>query len=113
MKYPILSVFLLMFLSGTAIAEEPAETSLKEKCEKLLTLIKTGRSPEIYGAVNFARWKDPKDGLKTLAVELIAELGYQGLAITVDHRWLNPFGEDFETQLAEFRGGAFAPLFLF
>jgi sugar phosphate isomerase/epimerase len=36
------------------------------------------------------------------AIELIAELGYQGVAITVDHRWLNPFADDFERQLREF-----------
>lgn len=36
------------------------------------------------------------------AIELIAELGYSGLAITVDHRWLNPFSDDFEKRLEEF-----------
>ena len=73
MKYPILAAILLMFLSGTAIAEEPAETSLKEECERMLTLVKTGRSPEIYGAVYYPRWKEPKDGLKSVAAEMIAE----------------------------------------
>ncbi len=33
------------------------------------------------------------------AIELIAELGYRGLAITVDHRWLNPFAADFDHQI--------------
>ena len=36
------------------------------------------------------------------AIELIAELGYRAIAITVDHRWLNPFAVDFEAQLEKF-----------
>ncbi len=37
------------------------------------------------------------------AIELIAELGYEGIAITIDHRWLNPFAADFEHQLERVR----------
>lgn len=37
------------------------------------------------------------------AIELLAELGYQGIAITIDHQWLNPFSESFERQLDEFQ----------
>lgn len=33
------------------------------------------------------------------AIELIAETGYRGIGITVDHRWLNPFSTDFQQQL--------------
>ena len=37
------------------------------------------------------------------AIELIAELGYRGIAITVDHHWLSPFDKNFENQLEEFQ----------
>ncbi|MGI9518128.1 MAG: sugar phosphate isomerase/epimerase family protein [Pirellulaceae bacterium] len=36
------------------------------------------------------------------AIELIAELGYQGIAITIDHGWLNPYAVDFDKQLDRF-----------
>ncbi|MDG2012269.1 MAG: sugar phosphate isomerase/epimerase [Pirellulaceae bacterium] len=36
------------------------------------------------------------------AIELIAELGYDGIAITVDHGWLNPFDPQFDARLREF-----------
>jgi len=36
------------------------------------------------------------------AIELLAELGYQAIGLTVDHQWLNPFSADFESQLEEF-----------
>lgn len=37
------------------------------------------------------------------AIDLLAKLGYQGVAITVDHQWLNPFGRDFDHQLETIR----------
>ena len=37
------------------------------------------------------------------AIELIAELGYEGIAITVDHGWLNPFDPQFDVRLREFQ----------
>ncbi|MFK7776502.1 MAG: sugar phosphate isomerase/epimerase family protein [Gimesia sp.] len=41
----------------------------------------------------FHRWDD--------AIRLIAETGYESVAITVDHYCLNPFSSDIETQLHE------------
>lgn len=43
----------------------------------------------------FHRWQD--------AFEIIAELGYQSVAITVDHHCLNPFAADFNRQIEECR----------
>lgn len=37
------------------------------------------------------------------AIELIGQLGYRGLAITVDHSWLNPHAADLEHQLETFQ----------
>jgi L-ribulose-5-phosphate 3-epimerase len=34
------------------------------------------------------------------AIELLASLGYQSIAITLDHACLNPYGHDFERELA-------------
>jgi sugar phosphate isomerase/epimerase len=34
------------------------------------------------------------------AIELLAEIGYRGVAITLDHGALNPYGEGFERELA-------------
>lgn len=33
---------------------------------------------------------------------MIAELGYRGVALTIDHRWLNPFAPDLDQQLEKF-----------
>jgi sugar phosphate isomerase/epimerase len=33
------------------------------------------------------------------AIEIIAETGYAGIGITIDHHWLNPFAEGFGRQL--------------
>ena len=44
--------------------------------KRLLTLVQTGKTPNIYGAVyhrTSADFKDPMDGAKRVAVELIAE----------------------------------------
>ncbi len=38
---------------------------------------------------------DPEQGL-----ELLAELGYRSIALTLDHGWLNPYSDDFRRQLA-------------
>lgn len=43
----------------------------------------------------FHRWQD--------TLEILAELGYQSVAITVDHYCLNPFGEHFSKEIDEFR----------
>ena len=43
----------------------------------------------------FHRWQD--------AFAIIAELGYQSVAITVDHHCLNPFASDFNSQIEECR----------
>ncbi len=37
------------------------------------------------------------------AIELLAEIGYSAVAITVDHDWLNPYSPDCSHQLEEFR----------
>ncbi|MFM7845120.1 MAG: sugar phosphate isomerase/epimerase family protein [Planctomycetota bacterium] len=37
---------------------------------------------------------DPEQGL-----ELLAELGYRSIALTLDHGWLNPYSDDFHRQL--------------
>lgn len=34
------------------------------------------------------------------AIDLIHEIGYQSIAITVDHLWLNPFSDSHQSQLA-------------
>src|SRR5690349_5332191 len=34
------------------------------------------------------------------AIELLADLGYQSIAITLDHNALNPYDEDFKQQMA-------------
>jgi L-ribulose-5-phosphate 3-epimerase len=41
---------------------------------------------------------DPEGGLR-----LLAETGYESVAITLDHDWLNPFADDFATQIAAMR----------
>jgi L-ribulose-5-phosphate 3-epimerase len=46
-----------------------------------------------YNTNGFAH-HDPVD-----AIEIIAETGYAGIGITVDHQWLNPFAAGFEKQL--------------
>lgn len=33
------------------------------------------------------------------AIHMLAEIGYRGIGITIDHQWLNPFADSFETQL--------------
>jgi sugar phosphate isomerase/epimerase len=38
------------------------------------------------------------------AIAILAELGYEGVAITLDHHALNPFDPDFATQLNRVRG---------
>lgn len=38
------------------------------------------------------------------AIELLAEIGYQSVAITLDHGRLNPFAADFKSQLVSLRG---------
>lgn len=48
-----------------------------------------------YNTNGFAH-HDPAD-----AIEIIAETGYTGIGITVDHQWLNPFAAGFEKQLAQ------------
>lgn len=35
------------------------------------------------------------------AIELLAEIGYRSVAITLDHHALNPYGEDFQRELNE------------
>ena len=37
------------------------------------------------------------------AIELISEIGYRGIGITVDHTWLNPFNAHWEEQLPQFK----------
>jgi sugar phosphate isomerase/epimerase len=37
------------------------------------------------------------------AIELLADLGYESVAITLDHHALNPYGEDFQRDLSEVR----------
>lgn len=44
------------------------------------------------GFANHAAWD---------AIELISEIGYRGIGITVDHTWLNPFNADWEEELAQ------------
>jgi L-ribulose-5-phosphate 3-epimerase len=34
------------------------------------------------------------------AIELLAELGYRSVALTLEHGWLNPYSEDYSRQLA-------------
>jgi sugar phosphate isomerase/epimerase len=33
------------------------------------------------------------------ALEVLAEIGFRGVAITIDHRWANPYADDFGQQL--------------
>jgi sugar phosphate isomerase/epimerase len=37
------------------------------------------------------------------ALEILAGLGYQGVGLTLDYGWLNPYAPDFEQSLAEMR----------
>ncbi len=48
---------------------------------------------------NGLAFHDPIQG-----IELLAELGYTGVAITVDHRWLNPYDKHFDQQLEVIKG---------
>ena len=69
--FAILSIALL---SAAASGEEIGE--MRAEIGKLLTLLQTGKTPNVYGAVyhrTSADFKDPKDGAKSVAVELIAE----------------------------------------
>ncbi len=43
----------------------------------------------------FHRWQD--------GIELLAEIGYRAVAITVDHACLNPFSDNFAVELSEMR----------
>jgi hypothetical protein len=55
-------------------ADEPKkETPPKVEFERLLALVQTKKTPSIYSSVYYPRWKKPMDGLKSVAVELIAE----------------------------------------
>ncbi|WP_425398854.1 sugar phosphate isomerase/epimerase family protein [Aeoliella sp.] len=38
------------------------------------------------------------------AIELVAELGYSAIAVTLDHHTINPLGDDLARQIAETRG---------
>ena len=47
---------------------------------------------------NGLAFHDPLDGLA-----LLADIGYRSVAITIDHQWLNPFADGFDSQLSVFR----------
>ncbi len=38
------------------------------------------------------------------ALELLAEIGYRSVALTIDHQWLSPFADDWREQLDELAG---------
>ncbi|MGD1978269.1 MAG: hypothetical protein PVJ98_02660, partial [Akkermansiaceae bacterium] len=60
--------------AGVAWAEDQKKNGLPgDEFVRLLTLVQTGKTPSIYGSVCYPRWAKPMDGLKSVAVEGIAE----------------------------------------
>lgn len=70
----LISLLLFVFFLHPVDAEENAPKAItRDDAEKMLKSLKEGKTPNIYRSVFAPSFKDDKDGLKRIAVELIAE----------------------------------------
>ena len=64
----------ITFQLTTSFAKEVDHPKLsKNDVQKHLTLLKTSRTPNVYSAVYYPKFTQDREGLKSIAVELIAE----------------------------------------
>lgn len=68
----LLSAIASLFVPEAAPAESPPPLTGKEVTAKL-ELLRTGDTPNIYGAIYYPKWNQALDGLRSITAEAVAE----------------------------------------
>lgn len=77
----IVALLSIIFITHDLYAEKTDPPALtRGQVTKLLTLLETETIPDIYAAIHFQAWKDPKEGLKSVTAEAIAEVAHECLS---------------------------------